>query len=593
MAKGVPALLLALLAVVLFFGVQRLQHGKPPSIPEKWAQRDAAGACLPQVELPAATPVSLQLRAAPAAPRDGAARARAPAQASLQVFTRAPLAVDLPDAGEDGKAVSVAGRTLRIDRTHGTFELELSTAQGSDVMVRRGSAAFRLQEPARFAPAAEATYKVRVTKDVQATFRAADRKFVIPANTVLGEVALDQVQAATTVQPLLLRNWLTETALPLTPTRVVGQAGLADVAVDFKAIAPGLDATRVSQVACAWVEGLDRWLPAGVTQQVNGGKAKLSLPGEVLPSGMRWTPMPVYLAVASADGAYAALGGLHMMAHGAAAVIATAFTLVLLGLVMYARGRRVKDGRDRPRWFSGLFLGAEGTPSLSLLQVFIWTIITIWGFAYVYVVAGDLLSLTEEMMWLLGIAGTGTVLARWIGSSQGGPVPTDAAGVTRTAGGDCDTDFWTMLQTDGRFDLLKLQLFAFTVVIALYVVFRIADAAAFPQLDTNTLLLLGVSQGVYITGKLAQKTDLSSAWSVRAQLNVLAEQKPVLERKLQAARDLLTKAQAANPADPSAVAKAETAVAEAEKELKANADKAGELQADYARKLEALGLRPL
>lgn len=505
MSRGVPAFLLAFLATVLFFGVQRLQYGKPPAVPHDWAQRDRAGSCLPPVELPAATTVTLQLPARSMGPADGAS---SPVP-RLQVFTKAPLALDLPDAAADGQQVALRDRQLRLDRTHGAFELELALPRGAHVMLRRGSGTFRLHEPARFAPAADASYRLAVAPDARAAFRAADRKFIVPANTVLGEVALDQVQAVTAVQPLLLRTWLTEAALPLAPTRVVGQAGLADVAVDFKAVAPAVDAARAGQVACAWVEGLPHWLPAGVTQQANGGKAKLSLPGEVLPAGMRWTPMPIFLVVASSDGTHAALGGLHMMAHGAAAVIATAFTVALLGLLMYGRGRRVVDRRERPRWLSGLFLGEDGAPSLSLLQVFIWTAITVWGFAYVYVVAGDLLALTEEMMWLLGIAGTGTVLARWIGAGHALPAPAGADGVVRTGGGDCRADFWAMLQTDGRFDLLKLQLFVFTLVIALYVVFRIADAAAFPQLDTNTLLLLGVSQGVYITGKLAQKTGLS------------------------------------------------------------------------------------
>ena len=53
------------------------------------------------------------------------------------------------------------------------------------------------------------------------------------------------------------------------------------------------------------------------------------------------------------------------------------------------------------------------------------------------------------------------------------------------------------------FDLMKLQLFVFTIVIGVYVVWRITDTATFPALDTNTLLLLGVSQGIYVGGKFA------------------------------------------------------------------------------------------
>jgi hypothetical protein len=88
-----------------------------------------------------------------------------------------------------------------------------------------------------------------------------------------------------------------------------------------------------------------------------------------------------------------------------------------------------------------------------------------------------------------------------------------------------DSQFWSMLNTNGQFDLLKLQLFVFTIVIGLYVVCRIADSAAFPELDANTLLLLGVSQGVYITGKLVGNSRLSTLQGLRAELDALTESK--------------------------------------------------------------------
>jgi hypothetical protein len=50
---------------------------------------------------------------------------------------------------------------------------------------------------------------------------------------------------------------------------------------------------------------------------------------------------------------------------------------------------------------------------------------------------------------------------------------------------------------------MKLQLFVFTLVVGVYIVWRITDTATFPALDTNTLLLLGVSQGIYVGGKFS------------------------------------------------------------------------------------------
>ena len=128
--------------------------------------------------------------------------------------------------------------------------------------------------------------------------------------------------------------------------------------------------------------------------------------------------------------------------------------------------------------------------------------ITVWALVYVFIVTGTLLSLTAEMLTLLGIAGTGSVLARLIASRQA--MVTSPPAYLSPPGSP--PEFWQMLSTKNSlgvpsFDLMKLQLFVFTLVIGVYIVWRITDTATFPALDTNTLLLLGVSQGIYVGGK--------------------------------------------------------------------------------------------
>jgi septal ring factor EnvC (AmiA/AmiB activator) len=67
---------------------------------------------------------------------------------------------------------------------------------------------------------------------------------------------------------------------------------------------------------------------------------------------------------------------------------------------------------------------------------------------------------------------------------------------------------------------LKLQLLVFTLLIASYIVWRIMETAAFPELDTNTLLLLGVSQGTYIGGKLSSGTALNRAQTLKLDMDL-------------------------------------------------------------------------
>lgn len=153
-------------------------------------------------------------------------------------------------------------------------------------------------------------------------------------------------------------------------------------------------------------------------------------------------------------------------------------------------------------------MGTDGQPSLSLFQIFFWTVITVWAMIYVYVITGDLLTMTTSMMALLGIADTGSVIARGI-SSDDQTVRNDRT--LDIVAAQTPHSFWQMLATNGKFDLLKLQLFVFTMKVGVYGLWRIANTGSFPDLDSNTLLLLGVSQGVCVGSKLAGSTALARA----------------------------------------------------------------------------------
>lgn len=59
--------------------------------------------------------------------------------------------------------------------------------------------------------------------------------------------------------------------------------------------------------------------------------------------------------------------------------------------------------------------------------------------------------------------------------------------------------------------------------IGIYVLWRIAATGSFPELDPNTLLLLGVSQGVYIGSKLVGATALSRAQALKVSIDVHKE----------------------------------------------------------------------
>jgi hypothetical protein len=604
---------LSILAVLITaLGISRLVFDEPPS---SSFDRDAALAlseCFSKVDIQINTPVSVAPIPRPAIEKDGKVVEldEKPSSATeLTVVATGALTLDIPANALPGAGefFSLAGKEIPLKKAHGDFELRLT----EPALVKRNGADFlvRNAQAVRFGPVEGAAYVVH--SDAKVKVSSDGKKAVVEPGTTFGTLPLGRDgQAVTTLQPLAVSHWVADPIPTLMPIRVSGQPGLADVAVEVNESGMSFGAQGMSVKACALRDAAgtnNRWVRAGVSQTQPGalGSAKvmLALPAGVLPAAKELFA-PVRIAVASSDGRYLALGGFNAIGRFYAALIATVVTLLLLGLLMYARGQGLKRAPDEsPRWFSGLFIGPDNDPSLSLLQVFIWTVITVWGFIYVFIVAGNLMTLTTEMMGLLGIAGTGTVLARWIAVADGGSTSQVAATSTAPAAQGSalpeQTDFWQMLSTNGRFDLLKLQLFVFTVVIAMYVVWRIADAGAFPVLDANTLLLLGVSQGVYVTGKWATTSALSKTQTIKLDLDARISTKQVLERekvKLEEQQSALAaQVAAAGAAVPDALGASVEANKAALKNnataLKVTDEEIAKLQIDYRRALANLGLK--
>lgn len=272
--------------------------------------------------------------------------------------------------------------------------------------------------------------------------------------------------------------------------------------------------------ACVIVDDAARQ-PVITPQAAPGHGADLLLTTDLLPEGWNWwTTMPFVLV--GGDGHTVGIGTALVVWRYGAAIIATIVAAALIWGLLALRYRKTYAGLDAngkplPKnwslYFAGLFISEDdGEPSLSLFQVFFWTAVTVWALLYTYIVTGSLIGMTPEMMVLLGIAGAGTVAARWIAVTRGdyNIAPTGTVDSAKPV------NFWDILSTKGRFDLLKLQLLIFTLLIGLYVVSTIAQSGAFPVLDTNLLLLMGVSQGLYIGGKVAGSSDLDDAQKIRS-----------------------------------------------------------------------------
>jgi hypothetical protein len=161
------------------------------------------------------------------------------------------------------------------------------------------------------------------------------------------------------------------------------------------------------------------------------------------------------------------------------------------------------EDTGRSKLLYGLFIGVNGQLSISLFQIFVWTVVTLWALFYVWGVTGSLLAMTSQILGLLGIASVGSVTGRAIGRRTRGEGAVNKAINKKEK---IEIKFWSILEEGGRFDLYKLQLFLFTLAIAGYVMYRVLLEGAFPELSNETLLLMGISNGTYVGGKVAARS---------------------------------------------------------------------------------------
>jgi hypothetical protein len=456
------------------------------------------------------------------------------------------------DVGANGTEPS---KDLTVGKESGGFEFELS---GGPVIVKIGEDQFYIDatNKPRFGPSPKLTYLITLAGPPQTKTENGRTIAVLPPGTA-GKANIGVGLDLTTLQPIAAKPWFNGVKSTLLPVRAIGQQGLSDLSIDMKQGGVRFDEQGFMLDGCAWRTTGDPTMgsPIGIAEIKAAGTgaavARLAIPSTLIPAWPDDLRNPVFqieLALTSLDGRYKAYGGFTAVPKLFAA--AAALLIIGLGMVWLVRLRGTEfsnsmnvkaakltrqgrqDDADRAKdtgnkaYFASLFLGADHQPSLSLFQIFFWTLITVWGMTYVYLTTGNLLAMTTSMMGLLGIAGTGSVIARWISPD---PKPADEA--------DLDVpskpyEFWQILSTNGSFDLLKLQLFVFTLSIGVYVIWRIADTAAFPELDANTLLLLGISQGVYIGGKIGGGTALNRAQTLKVDIATKEEARSNLSVKI-------------------------------------------------------------
>lgn len=146
------------------------------------------------------------------------------------------------------------------------------------------------------------------------------------------------------------------------------------------------------------------------------------------------------------------------------------------------------------RWILQLIRAPDGTASLSSFQVLLWTL-TVFGCAVcVMVISGQLVDITPGTLTLLGIAGATRVMAALKEANPTAAIPSPLK-----------MPRWSdVLRTDqsDMIDVTRIQMLFFTVVCATFVVLQVLTTDVIPDIPSGYLILIGLSNGVYIGRKL-------------------------------------------------------------------------------------------
>ena len=191
------------------------------------------------------------------------------------------------------------------------------------------------------------------------------------------------------------------------------------------------------------------------------------------------------------------------------AFVAYTSGIVVLGLLWLLY--RVLGGTWNP-W--KLVEGADGRPSTSKLQWFLWTVTIVFSYSTVYAARawtgdyGVISNIPQNLLIAMGLSVTAMAAAKGITVSYVSSGQVTKAGVppeTASSG--------SIFQDDtGIPDLSKIQMMAWTIIaIGIYLIrltqeIRTVPLPQLPDIDTALMVLMGLGQGAYLGKKLVTTT---------------------------------------------------------------------------------------
>lgn len=175
-------------------------------------------------------------------------------------------------------------------------------------------------------------------------------------------------------------------------------------------------------------------------------------------------------------------------------VVGVVTALVWLVMDRIARARGIRGRNLLLRVIST----RDGYASLSQMQIVLWTMVVGASAIYVMTLSGNLINISDGTLVLLGIASAAALAARipTAAPSEGTtPIPLETTTMPEWS------DLFIPDRTTREIDVTRLQMLAFTLITAAFVLIKVAVDYEIPTIPANFLLLMGISNGVYMGGR--------------------------------------------------------------------------------------------
>ncbi len=196
-------------------------------------------------------------------------------------------------------------------------------------------------------------------------------------------------------------------------------------------------------------------------------------------------------------------------------------SVLVIAVIIFIANKILTTG-DNDNKLSNILRDKHWYPSLALLQFFAWTLVIIFAFFGIYLIRlfnGISDPPTEIPLFLFALMGIS--IATPILNAKVSSIVYQTKNSTPVKKPVHLPGFSTMLQENGKIVLTRFQMFSWTwIAIIVYLIVLFSDVQnavnvtnfeelVLPDIDPVFLVLMGISQGAYLGGKLTIKQGLN------------------------------------------------------------------------------------